>query len=326
MGFDRWRYVFPLRLRSLFQRNTVERELDHELQYHLDRQIDLNLERGMAAAEARRAALRAMGSIELHKDDCRDQRRVGIADNAMRDTAVWIAAPAPKSDLRGRGDPVARAGHRRERRHLSAVRHHPVAVPADCQCSGPRGSPSRRPASVRRLRRPQREDHVSPLGADSTAISRRSPECSRGEIPGSSVGHGVDARGVSGLWVSGDFFPVLGIAPIRGRLLGPDDDRRGCGSGSGGGEPRILADGARRPRLGDRKHADHSRSAVHRRRRHAPVVYGPGSRGDVRHCAAGCAAALWDARLDQRDRWWLTVMGRLSRIGPSPARTNICGR
>ena len=24
-----------------------------------------------------------------------------------------------------------------------------------------------------------------------------------------------------------------------------------------------------------------------------------------------CAAALWDTRLDQRDRWWLTVMGRL---------------
>lgn len=40
---------------------------------------------------------------------------------------------------------------------------------------------------------------------------------------------GGDARFVKGLWVSGDFFRVLGIRPIRGRLITPEDDRRGCG-------------------------------------------------------------------------------------------------
>src|SRR4029453_12589091 len=33
------------------------------------------------------------------------------------------------------------------------------------------------------------------------------------------VGRGVEARRARGLWVSGDFFPVLGITPERGRLL-----------------------------------------------------------------------------------------------------------
>ena len=47
MGFDRWRYVVPLRLRSLFRSNRVDRELDEELQYHIERQIELNVERGM---------------------------------------------------------------------------------------------------------------------------------------------------------------------------------------------------------------------------------------------------------------------------------------
>jgi putative ABC transport system permease protein len=46
------------------------------------------------------------------------------------------------------------------------------------------------------------------------------------------VGRGADARSARGLWVSGDFFQVLGIAPEHGRLLGPGDDRRGCGAGS----------------------------------------------------------------------------------------------
>jgi putative ABC transport system permease protein len=35
---------------------------------------------------------------------------------------------------------------------------------------------------------------------------------------------------VDGLYVSGDFFRVLGVQPILGRLLTVEDDRRGCGS------------------------------------------------------------------------------------------------
>ena len=46
------------------------------------------------------------------------------------------------------------------------------------------------------------------------------------------VGRGDETRHVRGLWVSGDFFHVLGITPERGRLFTPDDDRRGCGAGS----------------------------------------------------------------------------------------------
>ena len=33
------------------------------------------------------------------------------------------------------------------------------------------------------------------------------------------VGRGGEARRMRGLWVSGDFFPALGITPERGRLL-----------------------------------------------------------------------------------------------------------
>ena len=34
MWFDRWRYVLPLRLRSLMRSTTADRELDEELRYH----------------------------------------------------------------------------------------------------------------------------------------------------------------------------------------------------------------------------------------------------------------------------------------------------
>jgi putative ABC transport system permease protein len=40
---------------------------------------------------------------------------------------------------------------------------------------------------------------------------------------------GGEVRYAKGLRVSGDFFHVLGVEPILGRLLGPEDDQPGCG-------------------------------------------------------------------------------------------------
>ena len=39
-----------------------------------------------------------------------------------------------------------------------------------------------------------------------------------------------EVRMENSLWVSGDFFPVLGVQPVVGRLFGPADDHRGCGA------------------------------------------------------------------------------------------------
>jgi hypothetical protein len=47
-----------LRLRSLFRRSQVEQELDEELSYHLDRQIEEHIAKGMTPEEARYAAMR----------------------------------------------------------------------------------------------------------------------------------------------------------------------------------------------------------------------------------------------------------------------------
>ena len=39
MRFEHWFYTVPLRLRSLFQRNRVERELEEEMEFHVERRI-----------------------------------------------------------------------------------------------------------------------------------------------------------------------------------------------------------------------------------------------------------------------------------------------
>jgi predicted permease len=85
MRIKHWFYTIPLRLRSLFRRRQVERELDEELHYHIDRQIEESIAKGMTPEEARYAALRAMGGIEQRKEECRDMRRLRLIEELMQD-------------------------------------------------------------------------------------------------------------------------------------------------------------------------------------------------------------------------------------------------
>jgi predicted permease len=85
MGFEQWIYTVPLRLRSLFRRTQVDRELREELRDHLDRQIRENLERGMSPEDARSSALRTLGRIPLIVEQCHETRGVSIVENFLQD-------------------------------------------------------------------------------------------------------------------------------------------------------------------------------------------------------------------------------------------------
>ncbi|HEY7765311.1 MAG TPA: permease prefix domain 1-containing protein, partial [Aestuariivirgaceae bacterium] len=85
MTIERLLRIIPLRMRSLFRRSDVERELEEELRYHLDQQIAENVRQGMGAEAARRAALRAFGGIELSKEQVRDTRGTRWLEELSRD-------------------------------------------------------------------------------------------------------------------------------------------------------------------------------------------------------------------------------------------------
>src|SRR5579872_2603692 len=82
--------ILRLRLLSLFARRRVEDELDEELQYHLDRQIEHHLVAGMSAEAARTQALRDIGPITQRKEECRDMRGLNWMDNAFHDLRYTI--------------------------------------------------------------------------------------------------------------------------------------------------------------------------------------------------------------------------------------------
>ncbi len=69
-----------LRLKTLVRRERVEAEFDEELRYHLDREVQRNVARGMTPTEARRAARRAFGDPGRLKEEARDTWRWPLLD------------------------------------------------------------------------------------------------------------------------------------------------------------------------------------------------------------------------------------------------------
>src|SRR5207244_1413730 len=74
----------------LVRRNRVEDELDEELRYHVDREFQENIAKGLKPDDARYRALRAMDGLEQKKAECRDMRRVNFIENAAQDLRYAI--------------------------------------------------------------------------------------------------------------------------------------------------------------------------------------------------------------------------------------------
>ena len=125
---------------------------------------------------------------------------------------------------------------------------------------------------------------------------------------------GGEIRNATGIRVSGDFFHVLGVHPVLGRLLGPEDDQPGCPiSGVNisyafwqrnfGGDPAII---------GKRLTLDSNSFQI-------LGVTPPGFNGISVGESYDIAVPLCtepilnprDNRLPQRASWWLASIGRL---------------
>jgi putative ABC transport system permease protein len=129
----------------------------------------------------------------------------------------------------------------------------------------------------------------------------------------STLGLGADPRPIRGLFVSGDFFHVLGVAPQLGRTFTAEEDRRGCGTPGA-----VLSNACWRSEFaGDRDII--GRKIILNQQAVAVIgVTGPELTGlevgkgfDV--AVPICSqAVLWNAGnwLDEGAVWWLTVMGR----------------
>ena len=129
-----------------------------------------------------------------------------------------------------------------------------------------------------------------------------------------NLAQGGETRPARALWVSGDFFNVLGVPPMLGRVLAPSDDQRGCSSPGlvishafwqkeYGGEPNVLG---RKITL-----ANHPFEIVGVT---PPSFFGLEVGRNFDLALPVCADAILSGAnnsLDSGTTWWLMVTGRL---------------
>jgi len=72
-------------LTRLFRKSKLETQLDSELRFHVEEQIADNIAAGMAPAEARRRALAQFGGLEYIKEETRDARGTHFVDTLLQD-------------------------------------------------------------------------------------------------------------------------------------------------------------------------------------------------------------------------------------------------
>ncbi len=74
----------------LLRGDRLERELDVELRYHFDRQVDDFIQSGMSAEEARRRTRLQFGGLDQVKEGCRDARGTRWVEEALTDIRLAV--------------------------------------------------------------------------------------------------------------------------------------------------------------------------------------------------------------------------------------------
>lgn len=78
------------RLRSLFWRNRVEAELQYELRFHFEKQIEKGVASGLTREEAARQARILVGGLDQVKEECREARGVRLLENLFQDVGYAL--------------------------------------------------------------------------------------------------------------------------------------------------------------------------------------------------------------------------------------------
>ena len=212
--------ILQRRLRSWLFRDRREADLSEELQFHLDREADRLQGTGLTREAARLEARRTFGGVEGFKEASREARGTAVAHDVIRDVvyalrtfkrAPLVAVTIVSTVALGLG--LVTVAFTLVNRLLFRVDvvanvHEMFAV------ERPRGA----------------DGESEPFTqADFEALRRESAVFTDVYAVVDDVEGRLDGRRMSGAYVTGNFFQVLGVSPPIGRALTPADDQPDAG-------------------------------------------------------------------------------------------------
>lgn len=228
-------------LKSFFHRRKVDFELNDELRFHLEKEIEQNIARGMTPDEARRQALIALGGVEQTRERVRETRRIPFLSGIGQDSryALRLFAKSPGftavvvltlalgiglntaifSVINSVISRVLPASHPEELVLLRWYSHHRPRLLhshssyGDCpqQRQGDNQNGCSFSLPFLNLARSQSESFAG------LAAAAGAPRLDMS-------GHGAASINENGWLVSGDYFNTLGVHAVLGRTLEPADD------------------------------------------------------------------------------------------------------
>ena len=210
------------RLRALVRKGEKERELDEELRYHLEREIEQNIRGGMSPEEARYAALRAFGGMEQSKEECREARGVRFLEDLSQDMRYG-----------------ARMLLRKPGFTLIAVLTLALGIGANTAIisvinalilNPPHIADAERVVAIWRTTKDKRtEGYVSYLELQDWRAQNRSFETIAGyKSSGFILLNEDQAELVGGMRVTANFMALLKVKPLRGRDFQFEEEKRGA--------------------------------------------------------------------------------------------------
>src|SRR4029453_9026530 len=216
------------RLRSLGRRRELEDRLDDEIRFHVDQQIEKNRSAGMPSDEARRKALIRFGGVEQVRERTRDEFRGAPIENLARDVRYGLrslrrhpgfTAMAVLSLAIGIGANATIFGVAHAVLFQQFPFHDPAALVNIYESEGGRGF------------NPMSHPNIEDLRKGTTQVFSGIAASTFFPAP---IDGGETARIVMGGVVTGGTFALLGVEPLLGRAILPEDDV------ARGGHPVVM--------------------------------------------------------------------------------------
>jgi predicted permease len=243
-------------VRSLFSRQRMESDLDEELRFHVEREIEQNVRRGLTPEEARTEALRRFGGVEKFKDEVREADRAVLLETILQDVRYGARSLRKNPGYAAAAILTLALGIGANTAIFSVV--HGVLLQSLPYGGGDRLVRLRADAPGAGME----DGAFSPLDVADIAAQSRSLS---GVVEYHSMwfvllGRKEPERVQTGV-VSDRFFDLLGVRPILGRTFLPGEDKKGAEAvlvlshsywmRSFGGDPGIVG---RVFRMNDRPH------------------------------------------------------------------------
>lgn len=219
-----WWHEVRYRLRALTRGAALDRDLDVEIDAHLEREAEVLQRHGLSPDEARRRAKLAFGGVQAVREQTRDARGVRLVEHVVQDTgyawrrlrrspALSLTVVSLLALTIGSATTVFSV--------VNAVLLRPL----------PYGDPDRI-VMVWETRGQTTQGVVGRHEYPEWARSNRTFEAMSPLIyqGGVHLTDGGEPAALFGVRVASTFFPVMGVAPVMGRAFDAADDETGRGN------------------------------------------------------------------------------------------------